>query len=114
MARPKSTDPRVRQVNLALTQPEYDLLKARADAVGLRLADYARAQVLNRRVAVERAVAALPTLDRLAYAHMARIGANLNQAVRQLHRLGLAAPVDLEPLLRDIRALVARVSADGS
>lgn len=130
MPRPKLTEPRDRQVNVALTAREFDSLKAAAEAAGMRFADYARQLLLRRwplaetavetvEVSAETAVEAqrvrTPAIDRLAYGQLARIGANLNQAVRQMHSFGLPGPPDLEPLLRDIRGLVDRwVNGHGS
>lgn len=46
--------------------------------------------------------------ESLIYAQLARLGNNLNQLVRHLHRTGDPLPPDLEPLLKDIRQIIAR------
>lgn len=104
--RPRAEEKRDHQLNVALTAREYALVKEKADAVGLRMIDYARAALLRRRVAVE-AVAAVSTLDRLGHQALCRIGANLNQLVRRAHITGTTPPGELAELLRDIRARLA-------
>jgi hypothetical protein len=47
--------------------------------------------------------------SRLIYGQLIRLGNNLNQLVRYLHRTGDPLPADLEPLLRDIRQIITRV-----
>jgi hypothetical protein len=47
-------------------------------------------------------------INRLVYGQLARLGNNLNQIVRRLHQTGDPLPADLEPLLNDIRAILAR------
>ena len=42
-------------------------------------------------------------LIQLIYGQLVRLGNNLNQMVRHLHRTGDPLPADLEPLLKDIR-----------
>ena len=51
-------------------------------------------------------------VERLIYAQLVRLGNNLNQMVRHLHRTGDPLPADLEPLLADIRQLIARGCRD--
>jgi hypothetical protein len=46
------------------------------------------------------------------YGQLARLGNNLNQMVRHLHQTGDPLPADLEPLLTDIRRIIARGAAD--
>ena len=48
-------------------------------------------------------------IDRMIYGQLVRLGNNLNQMLRHLHRTGEPLPADLEPLLKDIRELIARV-----
>ena len=49
---------------------------------------------------------------RLVYGQLVRLGNNLNQMVRHLHRTGDPLPADLEPLLSDIRRIIARGCGD--
>ena len=51
-------------------------------------------------------------ISRLNYGQLVRLGNNLNQMVRHLHRTGDPLPPDLEPLLADIRRIIAREAAD--
>ncbi|HEX4409034.1 MAG TPA: hypothetical protein VH206_09690 [Xanthobacteraceae bacterium] len=46
--------------------------------------------------------------DRLVYGALSRLGNNLNQLLRHLHQTGDPIPPDLEPLLKDIRQIIAR------
>jgi len=46
--------------------------------------------------------------SRLVHGQLIRLGNNLNQMLRYLHRTGDPLPADLEPLLKDIRDIIAR------
>jgi hypothetical protein len=50
--------------------------------------------------------------QRLIYGQLVRLGNNLNQLVRHLHRTGDPLPADLEPLLKDIRQIIERRCRD--
>ena len=107
MARPKHKMTRDRQFNVALTARELELLHARAAASGKRPVDYGRARLLaERRIAPARAESNGPHLDPLFHAQLLRLGNNLNQIARRLNTFGHPAPPTLEPLLRQIRALI--------
>jgi hypothetical protein len=54
-------------------------------------------------------IQASSNLELLIYGQLARLGNNLNQMVRHLHQTGDPLPADLEPLLKDIRRIIARV-----
>ena len=108
MGRPKTTEPRNRQINLSLTQGEYDGIVQRAGALGLRPVHYSRALVLNDRKNIVQASQDAPAF-RLIYEQLARLGNNLNQMMRRIHQTGEPLPPDLVPLLRDIRQLITRV-----
>ncbi len=108
MPRPRVAEKRDHQINVALTDREFALIKERADAVGLRVIEYARKALLGRRTAVE-AAKAVSTLDRQLLEAVRRVGVNLNQVTRQFNAFGHVVPPDLEPALRDIRMLVGRV-----
>ena len=107
MARPKAMEKRERQVNIALTQREYDLVKTRADAVGQRVIDFARDALLHRQVAAD-AMRSVPTTDRLAFEQMKRIGAHLAEIRRHMHSAGSPPDAALDPLLTDIRQIINR------
>jgi hypothetical protein len=47
-------------------------------------------------------------MERLIHSQLVQLGNNLNQLVRHLHSTGEPLPPDLEPLLADIRQIIAR------
>ena len=113
MSRPLKNEPRDQQLNLSLTVSELETIRKRAAALGLRPAHFGRALLLDAKkshpsVVPARADEANP-LIRLIYSQLVRLGSNLNQIVRHLHRTGDPLPADLEPLLKDIRAILARL-----
>ena len=109
MSRPKKAEPRCKQLNLSLTAAELESVRLRAEAVGMRPVHFGRALLLDP----ERKLAGTATpggnLVRLVYGQLVRLGNNLNQMVRHLHRTGDPLPPDLEPLLADIRRLIQRL-----
>jgi hypothetical protein len=113
VARPKQKTRRDRQFNVSLTAHELDLLRARAARFGMRPVDYGRWQLFSDRPTRAAQPAGRPHLDPLFLNQLSRLGNNLNQAVRMLNALRHPAPPTLEPLLQEIRALVARGAADG-
>ena len=50
--------------------------------------------------------------DQMIYGQLVRLGNNLNQMLRHLHRTGDPLPADLEPLLTDIRQVISRYRDD--
>ena len=113
MPRPTTDQKRDRQLNIALRGDELAELQASADARGMRLVDYARAVLLNMRVA-SYSVALPSRLDRLNHEQLKRIGNNLNQIARQLNALGRVSMPELEDCLRELRLLIGKVAQDGS
>jgi len=106
MGRPTTTEPRRRQLNICLSDAELANLERRARAVGLRTVHFSRSLLLHgdhRPTNPEIANAG----NHLLYTELSRLGNNLNQIARHLHRTGDPLPADLEPLLRDIRQLIA-------
>jgi hypothetical protein len=112
MGRPGISEPRSKQLNLSLTASELASIRERARALGMRPAHFGRALLLDqsRMRAAEREPGS--HVERLIYGQLARLGNNLNQMVRHLHRTGDPLPADLEPLLRDIRQIMARGCRD--
>ena len=111
MGRPKKSEPRDRQFNLSLTASEFENIKRRAHTVGMRPIYFGRALLLDQGKKVPASFGTPGNLDRLIYDQLTRLGNNLNQMVRHLHRTGDPLPADLEPLLNDIRQIiVGRVS----
>ena len=113
--RPIGKEPRDCQLNLSLTVSEWENLRRRAEALGLRPAHYGRSLLLAAKDC-ERPRPSANLYDdhaplmRLTYGQLIRVGSNLNQMMRHLHWTGDPLPSDLEPLLKDIRALLDRVS----
>jgi hypothetical protein len=109
MARPKKSEPRSRQFNLSLTESELASIKCRAEAVGMRPVHFGRALLFAKNSRVSIKAEHDNNAERLIYGQLVRLGNNLNQMVRHLHRTGDPLPADLEPLLTDIRQIIARV-----
>ncbi len=112
MGRPKkSSEPRDKQLNLSLTASELESIKRRAEAIGMRPVHFGRAVLLdeNRKINSAKKEIGNP-VERLIYTQLLRLGNNLNQLVRHLHRTGDPLPADLVPLLNNIRQIIARVS----
>lgn len=105
--RPKTSDPRSRQLKLNLTISEFEEIEKRARAVGVRPAHLARTAIFS----LGTPPSAEPDgsrISRLILDQLRRLGNNLNQLVRHLHQTGDPLPPDLEPLLVDIRNLIAK------
>lgn len=109
MGRPKAYEPRVQQLNLSFTQSELESIKLRAQALGMRPAHFGRAMLLDTTSSPSNSID-VPAVNRLVHNQLIRLGNNLNQAVRQFYVTGAAMPSDLEPLLADIRSLIARLA----
>jgi hypothetical protein len=113
MGRPIKPDPRCEQLNLSLTVSELASIKKRAEAVGMRPVHFGRALLFAEKDAPAKLQTPVAgNLDRLIYGQLVRIGNNLNQLVRHLHQTGDPLPPDLEPLLIDIRQILARRMRD--
>jgi Bacterial mobilisation protein (MobC) len=109
MARPRKSEPRDQQFNLSLTARELESITQRAHALGMRPIYFGRALLLDpgRKVTLKHETES--NMGRLIYDQLVRLGNNLNQLVRHLHRTGDPLPADLEPLLKDIRQIINRV-----
>jgi hypothetical protein len=110
MGRPKKSEPRDRQFNVGLTATEYESLVRRAQALGMRPVHFGRALLVDQstKSSITPRNAEIGNVARLNYGQLVRLGNNLNQMVRHLHRTGDPPPADLQPLLNDIRLLIAR------
>lgn len=116
MSRPRRSEPRRKQLNLSLTERELASIEARAAALGMRAVHFSRALLL-RAHRLPQTLGTTPSsaeppssnVDRLIHVQLVRLGNNLNQMMRHVHRLGGPVPDDLAPLLTDIRALLARL-----
>jgi len=120
MARPTKSEPRCKQLKFCLTANELDNIKRRAEAVGMRPVHFGRALLLaqeNKNTPKNSPEKNPPEnndyqnnhIHRLIYGQLVRLGNLLNQMMRHCHRTGDAPPKDLEPLLKDIRQIIARV-----
>jgi hypothetical protein len=108
MGRPTTSEPRNKQLNLSLTSNEFESVRLRAKSVGMRPVHFGRAILLDERRKVAEKCDADNNVRKLIYVQLIRIGNNLNQLVRHLHRHGGALPSELDPLLRDIRRLIMK------
>jgi hypothetical protein len=108
MGRPTKSEPRCEQLNLSLTASELASIKRRAQAVGMRPVHFGRALLFDQSSKVTAKRELNGNAERLIYGQLVRLGNNLNQMVRHLHQTGDPLPADLEPLLKDIRQLIAR------
>ncbi len=113
MGRPrKTTEPRDKQLNLSLTTAEYENLCQRARALGMRPVHFGRALLFDKSRKPVLGDERQSNIARLNYGQLVRLGNNLNQMVRHLHQTGDPLPADLEPLLTDIRRIIAREIRD--
>jgi hypothetical protein len=112
MGRPKISEPRCRQLNFSLTENELASITRRAEAVGMRPIHFGRALLLSQESKPAREREPESNVRRLIYGQLVRLGNNLNQMVRHLHQTGDPLPADLEPLLMDIRQIIARRCSD--
>lgn len=91
MARPKKEKVLLHnhQIMLRLTDTEYEIISANAKDANLPLAEYARKQVLNKKIIAKyEIVADLPELKKLI-AEFGKIGSNLNQIARYFNSGGI-------------------------
>ena len=108
MGRPGTSEPRDRQLNVGLTATEYEGVVRRAEAIGMRPVHFGRALLLGKNDAsMNKGEPTSNNISRLLHAQLVRLGNNLNQMVRHLHQTGDPLPADLEPLLTDIRKIIA-------
>lgn len=108
MGRPPVSDPRDRQLKLNLTVAEYESIVRRAKALNMRPVHFGRALLLNSNSTAPPSERTPSNIEKLNYSALVRLGNNLNQMMRHLHQTGDPIPADLEPLLTDIRQIIAR------
>lgn len=108
MGRPRKSEPRSKQLNLSLTETELESVRRRAVALGLRPVHFGRLLLLGASHTQSRKPDPESVVERLIHTQLVRLGNNLNQMVRHFHRTGdPKPPADLEPLLTDIRYIIA-------
>jgi hypothetical protein len=110
MGRPRKSEPRLQQLNLRLTASELAKIKERAAAISMRPIHFSRAVLFAEHGPAIAQHEPVSNGSRLIHSQLVRLGNNLNQMVRHLHHTGDPLPPDLEPLLDDIRRLIARIS----
>lgn len=107
MARPKK-EKELRhnhQIMLRLTDTEYKIIVHNAKAANLSLAEYARKQVMNKKIIVKyEIVADLPELKKLI-AEFGKIGSNLNQIARYFNSGGIHS----QEMRKAINQSIARI-----
>ena len=107
MARPKK-EKELRhnhQIMLRLTDTEYEIVAANAKAANLSLAEYARKQIMNKRVIVKyELVADLPELKK-RIGEFGKIGSNLNQIARHFNSGGIHS----QEMRKAINQSIARI-----
>jgi hypothetical protein len=108
MGRPRKTDKRDRQLNIGLTNAEFDAVMSRAFARGMHAVVYARWMLLGRAKTEVHSVTPTTRFDRLAIVQLQRLGNLLNQIARHMHQTGQLPLDELVALLRDIRAVLMR------
>lgn len=90
---------------LRLTDTEYEIVAANAKAANLSLAEYARKQIMNKRVIVKyELVADLPELKKLI-GEFGKIGSNLNQIARHFNSGGIHS----QEMRKAINQSIARI-----
>ena len=107
MARPKKERElqHNHQIMLRLTDTEYDIIKEHAGNANLPLAEYARKQIMNKRVITKyEIVADVPELKRLI-SEFGRIGNNLNQIARYFNQGGIHS----QEVQKSIRQCIAEI-----
>jgi hypothetical protein len=112
MGRPKVNEPRCHQLNLSLSATELAGIKRRASALGMRTAQFGRALLFQQEQRGTTKREPGNNHQQLIYGQLVRLGNNLNQLVRHLHRTGEPLPGDLTPLLLDIRRIISREGSD--
>lgn len=107
MARPKKEKELLHnhQIMLRLTDTEYEIVSANAKDANLPLAEYARKQVLNKKIIAKyEIVAELPELKKLI-AEFGKIGSNLNQIARYFNSGGIHS----QEMRNSINQSIARI-----
>lgn len=107
MARPKKEKELLHnhQIMLRLTDTEYEIVSANAKDANLPLAEYARKQVLNKKIIAKyEIVAELPEFKKLI-AEFGKIGSNLNQIARYFNSGGIHS----QEMRNSINQSIARI-----
>lgn len=107
MARPKKETElkHTHRIYLRLTDTEYEIVSNNAKNANLPLAEYARKQLMNKKVIVKyELVADLPELKKLI-AEFGKIGSNLNQIARYFNTGGIHS----QEMRKAINQSIARI-----
>lgn len=107
MARPKKEKElkRKHHIMLRLNDTEYEIISNAANSSHLPVAEYARKQLMNKRVDVKyEIVADVPELKKLI-AEFGKIGSNLNQIARHFNQGGIHS----QEMRREINQCIAAI-----
>ena len=107
MARPKKEKElkHTHRIYLRLTDTEYEVISTNAKNANLTLAEYARKQLMGKKVIVKyELVADLPELKKLI-AEFGKIGSNLNQIARHFNSGGIHS----QEIRKAINQSIARI-----
>ena len=107
MARPKKEKElkHTHRIYLRLTDTEYEVVSTNAKNANLTLAEYARKQLMGKKVIVKyELVADLPELKKLI-AELGKIGSNLNQIARHFNSGGIHS----QEIRKAINQSIARI-----
>ncbi len=109
MPRRLKSDPRDRYVSFRCTEAEVTRLRRRAEQAGMSVSDFARHVLLEAEAApvleVVQSVEAKSMGQALAE-QIRRVGVNINQIAHRMNELRIPPPIDLAPLLDEIRSYV--------
>jgi hypothetical protein len=110
MVRPaKAADVRrIRGAGVRFTADEYAAVLAKASASGVSLSEFLRLAALNRPMPRKAAAGPASSTSFVIANELRRVGVNLNQIARLSH-MGIEHEGELQPLLADIREILARV-----
>ena len=104
MPRKSPGEIRAHHVSFRLNVEEIIALRERAAQAGQSLSEYARRAALGIRPRAHSAFAFEPG----TFLQIRMLGVNLNQIARRLNSTDMPAPPELQPLLAEIRAALAR------
>jgi hypothetical protein len=82
--RPKLEEPRIKTLAYKVTESEHKKLKDLAESRGLKVGTFARNAALE--IKIPKGIK--PKIDLATWTELARIGNNLNQVTRHLHKTG--------------------------
>ena len=109
-ARKVDGERRTEFIGIWLTPSEQAELNSAAKLQGACLSTYTREALFRRSAVIVAATRRNPEAAEIIL-QLSALGNNLNQIARRLNELALPAPQELEPLLGEIRSILASVQA---